>query len=132
VATSSKVMWKLETLTEQALAAIDERIAAKVLEVEAYANADISADMKRWRADQEARVSDLFRQLDTIDDVALSRFRIDKMPSRDEYAKDRAERDLKGLQNRRARIVAKAASLVADEDGNIALTKTQLAEFFDL
>jgi hypothetical protein len=125
-------MWKLETLTEQALAAIDERIAAKVLEVEAYANADISADMKRWRADQEARVSDLFRQLDTIDDVALSRFRIDKMPSRDEYAKDRAERDLKGLQNRRARIVAKAASLVADEDGNIALTKTQLAEFFDL
>jgi hypothetical protein len=62
-------MWKLETLTEQALAAIDERIAAKVLEVEAYANADISADMKRWRADQEARVSDLFRQLDTIDDA---------------------------------------------------------------
>jgi hypothetical protein len=125
-------MWKLETLTEQALAAIDERIAAKVLEVEAYANADISADMKRWRADQEARVSDLFRQLDTIDDVELARFRIDKMPNRDEYARDRAERDLKGLQNRRARIVAKAASLVADEDGQIALTKTQLSEFFDL
>jgi hypothetical protein len=125
-------MWKLETLREQALAAIDERIADKVLEVEAHANADLSVEMTGWRADQEARVSDLFRQLDTIDDVELARFRIDKMPNRDEYARDRAERDLKGLQNRRARIVAKAASLVADEDGQIALTKTQLSEFFDL
>lgn len=125
-------MWKLETLTEQAVGAIDQRIAEKVVEVETHAKASTSEQVTRWRADQEARVSDLFRQLDTIDDVALARFRIDPLPTRDEYAKERAERELKGLQNRRARIVAKAASLVVDEDGNIALTKTQLNEFFDL
>ena len=134
MATSSKVVFKLDQLREQAVAAIDDRIAAKVVEVESHHAPAHEAQVREWRARQETRISELFRRLggDDLPNAELADFRIDRMPNRDGYSRERAERELQSLQARRGKIIAKSAALVPDEDGNIALTKTQLQEFFDL
>jgi hypothetical protein len=135
MATSSKVLWNLEKLRAEALTALDDRIAAKVLEVESYGNESALAErMADWRARQEVRLADLSTKLgrDGISNPELARFKIDPMPEDDGYSVRRAERELQSLQTRRGKIIAKSGALVADEDGHIALTKTQLAEFFDL
>lgn len=131
MATSSKVEWRLETLREEALKAIDERIATKVLEVEQFG--DPVARLGEWRSRQVERVEALFRQRLEIPDTDLAAFRVEPMPqASDDFGRMRAERELSTLQTRRAQMVAKTAALVPDESGNISLTKTQLAEFFDL
>jgi hypothetical protein len=135
MATSSKVLWNLTKLQEEALRSIDERIARKVLEVESYDDDDaLRARVAEWRAAQEAHISDMFRRLGDggLDDFSLSKFKLDPMPKVDRWDRNKAERELSQLQARRSKIVAKSSSLVTDDDGNIALTKTQLAEFFDL
>lgn len=130
---SSKVMFNLETLQAKALASVDERIDAAVRKVEVLADDQALQDeIVTWRARQEARVSDLFRELGSADNQRLSTFKIEPIPEREEFDLRRAERDLDRLIAERSRIVAKTESLVADDAGNISLTKTQLSEFFGL
>lgn len=135
MASSSKVMFKLETLREKALESIDFRIAQKQLEVSSFEDeAALTQRIKDWRARQETRIAELFSQLGEggIGDHQLAKWKIQPIPETDRYERDRAERDLRNLEATRSRIVAKSESLVADEDGNISLTKTQLNEFFGL
>lgn len=133
MATSSKVLFKLDELKRQALTAIDERITAKRHEVELHdVSGTIEQEMDEWRASTISRIEDLFNKRYEIDNYSLSQFKLAPLPRRDNYQRDRMARELDSLQARRVRIVAKSGSLVADADGNIALTKTQLREFFDL
>lgn len=136
MATSSKVQFRLETLKEKALESIDFRIAQQRLLVESFDDdAALEQRVTDWRARQEERISDLFRRLSDdsgIDNHSLAKWKIEPIPEVDKWERQRAERDLQGLENKRTQILAKSESLVADEDGNIALTKTQLAEFFGL
>jgi len=133
VATSSKVQFKLVTLREKALAAIDNEIEQKEQELASLESDEVLAEqLREWRAQQEAKLSELFSQLDSIDDYRLSRFKLDPIPKVDRYEVDRARTSLERARTKRDRIVAKSDSLVGDEAGNISLTKTQLAEFFGL
>lgn len=136
MATSSKVMFNLDVLKTKALESIDLRIAQQRLEVESFDDdAALEQRVIDWRARQEERISDLFRRLsdDTgIDNHSLSKWKIDAIPEVDRWERQRAERELSSLEAKRTQIVAKSESLVPDADGNIALTKTQLSEFFGL
>lgn len=135
MATSSKVQFNLITLKTNALKSIDERIARAQTEVDSHEDpAALEQRIVDWRAEQERRISDVFSRLSDgrMRDRELAQFSVQPMPeitSRDRY---RAEGKLRDLQDLRSQIVAKAESLVADADGNISLTKTQLAEFFGL
>ena len=135
MASSSKVLFKLETLKEKALESIDFRIAQKQVEVENFDSDELLEQrIAEWRARQEEKISDLFRKLGEggVDNHTLSKFKLDPIPEVDRWDRQRAETDLRGLESRRSKIVAKSESLVPDEDGNISLTKLQLKEFFDL
>lgn len=132
MATSTKVLFKLEELQRQALAAIDERIAAKEREIDLMDNSGANNAMTEWRARTEAQISDIFRQLDTVDDQTLAQFKLTPLPRRDNYLRDRMARELEMLKIARTRILAKSGALVPDAEGNLALTKTQLREFFEL
>lgn len=133
MATSSKVQFKLATLRDRAVEAIDLRIAQKQAELEKLGSPEQQKErIAAWRAAQEAKLSTIFSQLDTIDNVSLSRFKLDALPDSNHWDNDRAQRDLDRLASDRAKVVAKAESLVADADGNVSLTKTQLKEFFEL
>lgn len=136
MATSSKVQFRLETLREKAVESIDFRIAQQRLLVESFDDDEaLEQRVAEWRAEQEQRISDLFRRLSDekgIDNHSLAKWKIAPIPEVDRWERQRAERDLQALENKRTQILAKSESLVADEDGNIALTKTQLSEFFGL
>lgn len=136
MATSSKVKFNLETLKKKALESIDERIRLKEVEVESHGDDNALAEVRKtWRAEQERKISDLFRGLGEdgeVDDHTLSQFRIDPIPVIDDYERRRAQSDLQRLKGQRTKIVAKTDSLVPDEEGNLSLTKTQLTEFFGL
>lgn len=135
MATSSKVRFNLETLKAKALESIDGQIARKQEEVDSFEDSDaLERRVDEWRTRQESRVSDLFRGLGEggVSDYELAKFQIEEMPSVDRYDIRRVQRDLDTLLSRRSKIVAKTDSLVPEEDGTIALTKTQLAEFFGL
>lgn len=133
MATSSKVVFNLETLKEKALESINQRITNAQLEVDSYEDdAEFAERVAEWRARQEARLSEIFRQLDTIDNVSLANFRLEEAPEIDKWGKARAVSKVRELENLRTQIIAKSDSLVPDADGNISLTKTQLSEFFGL
>lgn len=133
MATSSKVQFRLETLKEKSIESIDFRIAQQQVLVDSYDDdAALEQRIAEWRERQEEKVSDLFRSLGEADNHRLSKFNIDPIPEVDRWERQRAERDLEGLRSRRSKILAKSESLVADEEGNISLTKTQLTEFFGL
>jgi hypothetical protein len=135
MATSSKVVFKLGTLREKALESIDFRIAQQQEEVNLFLSQGELQDLvAQWRADQEAKISEVFSQLggDDLSNEDLARFRLDDFPKVDVHELRRAEYRLKELRALRSQIEAKSESLVGDEDGNISLTKTQLAEFFGL
>lgn len=135
MATSSKVRFNLATLKQKALESIDQRIARARDEVESHDDpAALERLIDQWRADQEKRVSDLFRALGEggIRDRQLAEFKIQPMPELSIRERRQAEYRLRDLEDIRSQIVAKADSLVPDEEGNISLTKTQLDEFFGL
>lgn len=135
MAVSSKVLFRLETLKEKALEAIDLQIAQKTLEVDSFEDEDaLEERVKEWRTKQEERISDLFRQLGEggIDNYRLARFKMDDLPKFDRYDRERAMRELRSLEAKRSEISAKASSLVPDEGGNISLTSTQMHQFFSL
>jgi hypothetical protein len=128
-------MFHLSTLKSNALRSIDERIARAQNEVDAHDDPEaVEALVAQWRADQEKRISDLFSRLGDgrLRDRELAEFRVAPVPDLNLRDRQRAEARLRDLQDTRSQIVAKADSLVADADGNISLTKTQLAEFFGL
>lgn len=133
MASSSKVQFHLDTLRQKALESIDERIRntrdrlAGIQDKEALLRA-----REGWRRQQEAKVSALMRSLEEITDYDLSKFKIDPIPDISDYEHREAQRLLDSLLARRSKIVAKMDSLVADAQGNISLTKTQLEEFFAL
>lgn len=130
---SSKVQFNLEALREQALQSLDERITLAQAEVDSLVDeSSLAEKVGRWRADQEQRISDLFRQLDSIDDYRLSNFRVEPMPEISNFDRGRAERRLNELKSKRSQIVAKSNAVVPDADGNVSLTKTQLEEYFGL
>lgn len=133
MATSSKVQFSLSKLREKALQSIDYRIQQKELEVASYDSDEaLTERITEWRARQEEKLSDLFQQLDTVDNHKLSLFKLDSIPKVDLYDRSRAGRELERLRSKRSQIAAKSESLVGDENGNISLTKTQLEEFFGL
>lgn len=131
--TSTKVKFRLDKLKETALESIDFEIAQAQEEADAYRDSSIlEAQQAEWRRTQEARLSEIFSELGDIDNASLSTFRLDPLPEADPRGAQRAERKLSDLLVKRNQIIAKASSLVADEDGSLALTKTQLEEFFGL
>jgi predicted nucleic acid-binding Zn-ribbon protein len=133
VATSTKVLFKLSSLREKALTAINERIDNAEEELERFNRDDTLIELRReWRKRQDERIDDLCSRLDEISDEELSRFKLDELPKIDQWEKSRARQRLNGLRVTREQMIAKADSLVADEDGNIGLTKTQLQEFFGI
>lgn len=133
MATSSKVVFKLDVLRQKALESIEHRIAVARLHVESFEDEEALAQRQRdWRAEQERKLSDVFAQLGEIDDYRLSKFKLDPIPEVDRYERRDAERKLRELEAKRTQIEAKGSALVPDEDGNISLTKTQLSEFFGL
>lgn len=135
MATSSKVKFNLETLKAKSLESIDFRIQQAETEVASYEDESaLQERIRQWRANQESRISDLFNSLGEggIGDHQLSKWRIQPIPEIDRYDRNKAEGTLRRLQSTRSQIVAKADSLVPDDEGNISLTKTQLDEFFGL
>lgn len=135
MATSSKVKFNLETLKVKSLESIDFRIAQAEKEVESHEDPEVLEErVVQWRADQEKRISDVFSRLGDgrLRDRELAEFRVQPMPEVSNRERWRAESRLRELQSTRSQIVAKAGSLVADSEGNISLTKTQLSEFFGL
>lgn len=135
MATSSKVRFNLDTLREKALESLDLRIAQAKRDVESYEDETaLNARIAEWRTRQEEKISNIFRQLGEggVDDYRLSKFALDPIPSVNTWDRRDAEKRLEMLVARRSKVVAKAESLVPDDDGGIALTKTQLQEFFAL
>lgn len=135
MATSSKVRFDLDTLRRKALESLDLRIAQAQTEVDSYFDDEaMEQRLVDWRARQEQKLAVIFSQLGEggVDDYRLAQFALDPIPSVDRYARRDAEDRLARLIAKRSQVQAKAESLLADEDGGISLTKTQLTEFFGL
>jgi hypothetical protein len=132
---SAKVHFKLETLKAKALESIDHRIAMKQIEVNNFEDDEVlERRVRDWRNRQEARISELFSRLGEggIDNHQLSEWEVEDIPKLDKWDRQKAVRELRGLEATRSQIVAKSDSLVADDKGEISLTSTQLKDFFDL
>lgn len=130
---SAKVQFSLETLTKRALENIDHEIALK--EAECAAADDIDQhllDVSHWRTRQANRLDELAENFAIISDADLEKFRIEPAPTVDLAEIRRCARQLDALRKARENMIVKSASLVADADGNVALTRVQLREFFNL
>lgn len=135
MATSSKVKFNLEILTAKALEAIETRIAHAQADFDAFEDQQAVEDrLAAWRSAQRERVEDLLKQITagTISDRDLMVWKVQPAPDASTSDRTRALNTLRAFQAQRDEVAAKAGSLVADEDGSIALTKTQLEEFFGL
>lgn len=135
MATSSKVRFDLDTLRRKALESLDLRIAQAQTEVDSYFDDNaMEARLVEWRQIQERKIAVIFSQLGEggVDDYRLAQFALDPIPSVDKWARRDAEQRLASLVAKRSQVEAKAESIMADEDGGVSLTKTQLAEFFGL
>lgn len=79
MATSSKVQFNLNVLREKALESLDFRIASAELNVASYDDDEALAQrIREWRARQEEKISDIFRQLGDGD---LDDYRLSKVPA---------------------------------------------------
>lgn len=136
MATSSKIMFNLETLSAEAIKSINTRIEQAQAKVDSHHDERaFSALVAEWRVRQEEKIRGLLSRLESgeLTDIQLAKFTIDEIPdSGDKWEQRRDRERVQTLELRRSDIQAKAASLVADENGSISLTKTQLREFFDL
>lgn len=134
--TSTKVQFNLERLREQSLQAVEDQIANTEASLSALSDdKHFNSLVAAWREVQENRLLDLANRIRSevgVDNYELANFRLDAAPERDKYEERDLKRRLISLEDRRARIMAKSGSLVPDAEGNISLTKTQLAEFFGL
>lgn len=133
MASSSKIQFKLETLREKAIEAIDRQLEEKFEELNNLQNdPELAERIQDWRKNQDAALRELADTLGATSNEDLAAFKIEAMPRVNYGRTDRIEKDIRQLQRDRIRVEAKSASLVADDDGNISLTKTQLTEFFGL
>lgn len=133
MATSSKVQFRLESLRSKALENIDSKIVDTEAKLQQLTDPDdLNRRIQDWRDEQEKRVQYLHSLLGSIDNYELSQFKLDEIPSVNRWTVDSLQRDLRFLKEKRSQILAKSQSVVGDEDGNVSLTKTQLAEFFGL
>lgn len=136
MATSTKVQFALRTLQEKAIENINFQIAQAELKCAAFDDEETLAQkVAEWRAYAEAAISNVFHKLggeNPISDGDLSSFKLKSMPKVDYYDKREAQRRVEDLRVRRNKIEAKSQALVPDADGNVSLTKTQLADFFGL
>ena len=137
MASSSKVVFRLETLRERATEALETKIKIANSNLAAhYDDRALAEAVAKWRAEQEKRVAELASALhedgSAVADATLAAFSVDDMPSRDRWRERECRQRLEYLITRRAEVEAKSSALVPDADGNVHLTKTQLREFFDL
>jgi len=135
MAGQSKVRFKLEDLKEKALAAIDLQIGEAATHLTNLSDDEALADARtEWRETVHHSVTALSADFEGLTDKDL-RQRLAGFPAypmRDEYAVIRQQQRLRLLEQDRAKILAKAESLVPDEDGTISLTKTALNDYFGL
>lgn len=131
---ASRITFSLAKLAEQAEQAIQGRIDDKALEIgRLEEHLDLyETHLAEWRAAMEEVLFRLNHDFEHMTPEAIANFRFAPVPKRDTFALERAHRELQALQAEALKITAKAASLVPDADGNISLTKTQLAEYFSL
>lgn len=135
MATSSKVQFNLEALQAKAMESISLRIDQKRQELLSYDDETVLIErIDAWRGRQIDRMRSLIAGFETgeVGDSQLAKFELEDIPSVDKYERRKLERELRQLEADRSRIEAKSGSLVADEQGNISLTTTQLQEFFGL
>jgi hypothetical protein len=136
MATSSKVVFSLETLKAKALEAFDARIARAEAHLASYDDdTAYQQEVREWREHQRNLILTLAARIDSgqvaDSDLTVPGLRSMPDPPRS-WEQERAKADLERLHTQRIKITAKADSLVPDADGNVALTKTQLSEFFGL
>jgi septation ring formation regulator EzrA len=135
MAGQSKVRFKLEDLKKKALAAIDLQIHEAQEHLKSISDDDALADQRtEWRETVHHWLTALSADFDGLTDKDM-RARLAMFPAypmRDEYAVVRQAQRLRILEQDRTKILAKAESLVPDEDGNISLTKTALSDYFGL
>lgn len=131
MATSSKVRFRLADLQAKAVEAADERVVRIVDHLERLRE-DQEAQRVQWRIRAEAAVLELSGILAATSDEDLAKFRVPPRSSTVDHDIDVTARALSRALFDHDSTQAKAAALVADEDGTIALTKNQLAEFFGL
>lgn len=135
MATSSKVLFNLETLKAQALAVTDQKIAQAEERIASIEDeTDIAKRIEIWRNAMHGRILELAMKIEagTIEDTEITRLYIQEFPRRSQHDMNDAKHNLNKLVNQRATILAKAESLVPDAEGNVHLTKTQLRDFFGL
>lgn len=130
---TSKVVFKLDVLKQRAVEAVDEKIEHAKIQYDLVSDkSTIRVAQATWRERQDSAARDLAANLDNLADKDLIDFRFEPYPEFDEFQAKRAARVLDLLVEQRASVIAKAESLVPDADGNIALTQTQLKNFFGL
>lgn len=128
---AGKVSFDLASLKARALEAIDFRISQKLAEIDALDDdRTLEQQVDAWRSRIAEQVTAMYTRLPS--DEALAVFTFDKIPQKDAPLLARCTRELRALEAERTRIEAKSGSLVADADGTISLTKSQLSEFFGL
>lgn len=136
MATSSKVVFDLTTLRTKALESLDGRLSSARLHLESFDDDEAQAiEVAQWRVKQEDRIRELAKRIDTaagIPDAELAAFKVQPIPEVDQWTRREAVRTVRDLEALRTQVLAKSEALVPNEDGTIALTKTQLAEFFGL
>lgn len=133
----TKVKFKLQDLQAKALESIDARLEnAGRHFMQLTDRTKFEEDSAEWRRKAEDQIVNLAHRIstgETMSDIDLSRAALlPSRPQHDEYAVNRARKAIENLEAERTKIVAKSESLVPDEDGNISLTKSQLADFFGL
>lgn len=133
----TKVKFKLEDLKARALESLDARIENAGRNFEQLTDQTVyEEDCIEWRRKAEEQIVNLAHRIsigESMSNVDLSRAALlPNRPQRDEHAIVRARKALEALEAERTKVVAKSESLVADEDGNISLTKSQLSDFFSL
>lgn len=131
MATSSKVRFRLTDLQAKAVEAADDRVARIVDHLERLKESQ-EAQRVQWRIRAEAAVLEFSGVLAAATDEDLAKFRVPPRSSTVDHDLDITSRALARALSDRDSTQAKAAALVPDEDGTIALTKNQLSEFFAL
>lgn len=129
MATTSRIKFNLAALMEESKKLLSNEIQALESEL-AQSPEEV---LKEWRAQQTARLDEFHAAVHDggVRDYALGTFSMEPAP-RSDWRRNELRDRLFRTKSRLAAMSARAQSLVADEDGNVSLTKTQLREFFGL
>ena len=132
--TSSKLRFDRDGLRAAIEADYDRRIASAEADLrEAQDPEHHAALAAEWRADAEAQISAFFRTLGTATNAQIEGFRIRSAPKlHDDYALRRLRDEPAALRSLKARSLAKVDAVRPDADGALAVTATQMSDFFGL